>query len=44
MIIEMTFQNPTTSLFGDHPGTQWASGDQMIPPRQHFENESQELN
>jgi len=40
----MTFRNPTTSLVGDHPGRQWASGHQMIPLRQHLENESQQLN
>jgi hypothetical protein len=44
MIVEMTFQNPTTSLFGDHPGQQWASSHQKIPSRQHLENESQQLN
>jgi hypothetical protein len=43
-IIKMTFQNATTSLFSDHPGNQWASGHQKIPSRQHFENESQQLN
>jgi len=44
MIVEMTFQNPTRSLFGDHPGKQWASGHQKIPSRQHLENKSQQLN
>jgi len=44
MIVEMTFQNLMMSLFGDHPGKQWASGHQKIPSHQHLENESQQLN
>jgi len=44
IIVEMTLQNPTTSLLGDHSGKKWASGDQIIPSRQHLENESQQLN
>jgi len=43
MISEMTIQNPTTSLFGNHPETQRGSGYQMIPSCQHLENESQQL-
>jgi len=43
MIIKKTYQNLTTSLFGDHPGKQLASSHQMIPLRQHLENESQQL-
>jgi len=42
--IEMTIQNLTMSLFGDHPGKQWASGHQQIPSRQHLENQSRQLN
>jgi len=44
MIVEMTFQNPTMSLFGDHPRKQWASGHQKIPSHQQLENELQQLN
>jgi hypothetical protein len=44
MIVEMTLQNPTTSLFGSHPGKQWASGHHNIPSSQQPENESQQLN
>jgi len=44
MIVEMAIQNPTTSLFGDHPAEQWASGHQNIPSHQHLENESWQLN
>jgi hypothetical protein len=44
MIVVMTFQILTMSLFGDHPGKQLASGHQMIPSGQHLENESQQLN
>jgi len=43
MTVEMTMQIPKTSLFGDHPGEQWASGHHKIPSHQHFENESRQL-
>jgi hypothetical protein len=42
--MEMAFQNPTMSLFGDHPGKQWATGHQKIPSHQHVENQLQQLN
>jgi len=42
MIVEMTFHNPTTSLFGDHARKQWANGHLNITSRQHLENESQQ--
>ena len=38
MFLEMTIQNPGTSLFGDHPGKLWASVYQKIPSHQHLEN------
>jgi len=44
MIIGKRIYNPITSLFGDHPSKQLVSGHQKIPPRQHLENESQQLN
>jgi len=44
MIVEMTFQNPMSSLFGDHPGKESASGHQKITTGQHLGNESQQLN
>jgi len=37
-------QNPTTSLFGDYPGKQWACSQERIPSRQHFEKELRQLN
>ena len=43
MIVEMTVQNLTTSLFSDHPGKQWVSGHQKIPSCQHLEMELQQL-
>jgi hypothetical protein len=42
-IIEMTMQKPMTTLFGDHPGKQLASGHQKIPSGQYLKNESQQL-
>jgi len=39
LLMELTIQNPTTSLFGDHPRQQWASAHQKIPTHQHLENE-----
>jgi hypothetical protein len=42
--VPMTIQNPTTSLFGDHPGKQWRSSRQKIPSPQHLENKAQQLN
>jgi len=44
MIVEMTIQNLMTNLFGEHPRMQWASRHQMIPSRQHLENELRQLN
>ena len=44
LIVVMTFQNRTTSLFGDHPGTLWASGHQTIPSCQQLDNKSRQLN
>ena len=44
MIVEMTIQDPMTSLFGDHPGKEWSWGHQNIPSRQQLENKSQQLN
>jgi len=44
MIVEMTIQNPSTSLFGDHAGKQWAGGHQKIPSHQHLENELRKIN
>jgi len=38
MIIARIIQNSMMSLFGHHPGKQWASGHQMIPSHQHLEN------
>jgi len=43
MSIEMTFQHPTTSLFGDCPAKQWVSGQQTNLSRQQVEDESQQL-
>jgi len=40
----MTFQNPISSLFRDHPGMQCASGHQNISSCQHLENEWQKQN
>jgi hypothetical protein len=44
MIVEMTIQNPTMSLFGHHPWKQWASSNQNIPSSQHLETRSPHLN
>jgi hypothetical protein len=44
MIVEMTYQNPTTSQIGDHPEQQWATGHRKIPSCQPLENGSQQLN
>ena len=43
MILKMTIQNLTMSLFGDHPGQQLASGNQKIPSCQYLENELRQL-
>jgi len=43
MIVQMTFQNPTTSIFRNHLGKQWASHQEEIPSLQHLEHESQQL-
>jgi hypothetical protein len=44
ILVAMTIQNPTTILFGDHPGKQWRTSRQKIPSRQHLENKAQQLN
>jgi len=44
MIVMMTIQNPTTSLFCDHPAKQWATGHRKCCSRQHLLHESRELN
>ena len=38
IIIEVTIQNPTTSLVGDHRWKQWASSHHIPPPCQHVWN------
>jgi len=43
-IVEMTIQNPTTCLFGEHPTKQWASGHQKVSSRQHLEQQSHQFN
>jgi len=44
MIVKMTIQHPMMSLFGDHPGEQYASGHQKILSHQLFENQLRQLN
>jgi len=44
MIVKMTIQHLTTSLFSDHPRKQWAGSHPRIPSRQDLENMSLQLN
>jgi hypothetical protein len=44
MIVMIKIQNPTTSIFSDHLGKQWASDDQRILSRRQFKIESQQPN
>lgn len=44
LMVEMRFQNPKTSLFGNYLGTQCASCHRKIPSAQNSENQSQQLN
>jgi len=44
IIVVITVQNVITSLVGDHPARELASGQEQIPSRQHLENELCQLN